>query len=340
MINIEKLKKCHISDGHAPSLLPEGEWKLVWNDEFDGNELDRAKWDYRLNYWGQRSPTFTDKGVEVSGGSVKLYLQKDEDGVFRSPHLQTGEMAFDPPIGYGRWPVGKRAQPKFMHSFGYYECRCRLPKNDGWHAAFWLQSPSIGTHPDAETCGVECDIMENYLQRKPEGTKDVGSIICGNGYGGYGAESKWPGHFRHKLTETEDGWHYFSCDWTEKGYWFYMDGDFVGFQGTLTPEMEGDPRFLYSPVSRCRQFVLISTECHGYHNPLRGIDPRGGLENATFGAGFGSKSDSGITEEHAAAVKNPLNRGYVMNARPVPALLDAVLPDCFEVDFVRVFDRI
>ena len=31
--------------GQAPSLLPPGNWKLVWYDEFDGTELDRSKWD-------------------------------------------------------------------------------------------------------------------------------------------------------------------------------------------------------------------------------------------------------------------------------------------------------
>lgn len=31
-------------DGHVSSYLPEGkEWKLVWNDEFDGPELDTSK---------------------------------------------------------------------------------------------------------------------------------------------------------------------------------------------------------------------------------------------------------------------------------------------------------
>ena len=40
-------------NGHEPSLLPDGEFKLVWADEFDGNELDRTKWDFRLNFWGK-----------------------------------------------------------------------------------------------------------------------------------------------------------------------------------------------------------------------------------------------------------------------------------------------
>ena len=35
--------------GESPSLLPQGKWKLVWNDEFNGTELDRTKWLYRTN---------------------------------------------------------------------------------------------------------------------------------------------------------------------------------------------------------------------------------------------------------------------------------------------------
>ena len=37
---------------HEYSLLPDGKWKLVWNDEFDGTELDRSKWDYRFSMMG------------------------------------------------------------------------------------------------------------------------------------------------------------------------------------------------------------------------------------------------------------------------------------------------
>ena len=39
--------------GHRPSLLPEDkEWTLVWSDEFDGNSLDRSKWDF-ANIFGE-----------------------------------------------------------------------------------------------------------------------------------------------------------------------------------------------------------------------------------------------------------------------------------------------
>ncbi len=271
---------------HADSLLPENKnWTLAWNDEFDGRELDQSKWGFRRNFWGKPFPAFCgEEGVELSGDStVKLKLLRQGDDFF-SPHLQTGSLTYDiPRDGNGFWPFGKYEEPKFLHRYGYFEIRCRLPKNPGWHAAFWLQSPSVGAHPDPRRAGVECDIMENYRQYYD------GNIICGNIWGGYGKNCKGNGHFRFPFVETEDGWHYYGVDWSPNGYVFYADGREVG-------RVEG-------PVSETEQFILVSTECHGYRGP-------------------GFMAD-GVTEA----------------GKPAPILFEAKLPDCFEVDFVRVFDE-
>lgn len=282
--------------GHADSLVPAGKtWKLVWNDEFDGEALDTSKWGFRTDFWGRRSPTFTKEGVRVSDGSLKIDLIRKGDD-FYSAHLQTGSLTFDhPKDSCGFWPFGKLEEPKFMHRYGYYEIRCRLPKNDGWHAAFWLQSPSIGVHPDPHQCGVECDIMENYRQATE------GQIICGCGWNGYGKESRWYGHFKFPYAETEDGWHDYGVDWSEDGYIFYADGKEVGRQ------MEPD-----CPASHVDQFILVSTECHGYNRIFANED-----------------------EDASAAGDRS-----VWHGKPVEALFKAVLPDCFEVDFVRVFDEV
>lgn len=66
--------------------------------------------------------------------------------------VQTGSLSYDiPKDTKGFWPFGKRRTPLFMKKYGYFEIRCRLPKHRGWHAAFWLQSPSIGA--SAALCG-------------------------------------------------------------------------------------------------------------------------------------------------------------------------------------------
>ena len=59
------------------------------------------------------------------------------------------------------------------------------------------------------------------------------------------------------------------------------------------------------PVSEVEQFILVSTECHGYRGP-----------------GFGSAKAG-----HPAGT-------------PAAILKEAVLPDYFEVDHVRVFDQV
>lgn len=280
-------------EGHAESLLPAGKkWKLVWSDEFDGDTLDETKWNFRTHFWGYKSPTWTNEGIEVSDSTLKINLVRKGDD-FYSAHLQTGGLTFDMPRDETSkvfWPFGKKKEFKFLHKYGYYECRCRLPKNAGWHAAFWLQAPGIGSHPDPAVAGVECDIMENYLQHTH------GDIVCGCGWGGYGAESKWCGHYQYPFVETEDGWHTYGVDWSPEGYVFYADGKMVGAQ--MAPECA---------VSNVEQFILISTECHGYNRIFRAAGEAG---EAT------------------------------VQSQPVPELLKAELPDCFEVDYVRVFDEI
>ena len=59
-------------ENHAPSLLPKGDWELVWSDEFDGDTLDTTKWDYRLSMMGKRHPAWTDKGVKIEGTKNKV----------------------------------------------------------------------------------------------------------------------------------------------------------------------------------------------------------------------------------------------------------------------------
>ena len=298
-----ELQTCKMSEreavkDHSPSLLPaDGDWNLVWNDEFDGTSLDESKWNYRLNFWGYRSPAFTTEGVELDGNShMRIHLIRKGDQ-FCSAHLQTGGLTFDNPRdGTSKkfWPFGAKDPAKFMHKYGYYEIRCRLPKSDGWHAAFWLQAPGIGSHPDPAVAGVECDIMENYRQHK------FGTMVCGNGWGGYGAEGKWCGHFEYPYEETEDGWHRYAVDWTPEGYTFYADGKLVGRQ--MAPECA---------VSQVEQFILVSTECHGYNRVFKAQGEAGEVTGAGCCAGD-----------------------------PVSELFEAVLPDYFEVDYVRVFDRI
>lgn len=240
-------------ENHEPSYLPDdGEWCLVWADEFDGTELDRTKWNFRLNFWGERFDAYTDKGIVLDGNSHIELHRTEADGRYVSPQLQTGANSFDHlspnrenPWGQdGIWPFDELEAPKFVHRFGYYECRCKFQKDPKtmW-SAFWTQSPTIGARFEPEWCGVESDIMECF---------EEGKSTTGNIFGGYGRQFKEEGRVGYNLEETEDGWHYFGMDWRENGYTFYCDGKVVSKCDKY--------------VSQVPQFILLTTEVQGYRS--------------------------------------------------------------------------
>jgi beta-glucanase (GH16 family) len=288
----------YVVKNHVSSILPEGKkWKLIWNDEFDGSELDRSKWDFRLNFWGSRFKAFTDEeAIKFDGNSnIELHLLKKGDD-YVAPLLQTGSLTYDiPRDSNGFWPFGEMHEPKFAHKYGYYECRCKLQTQPGWWSAFWLQAPGIGATLNAEQCGVEVDIMESFAPGYI-----VPHMMHWNGYGKNHKQMNTTGKpdfttgkpdkngnptIDERIPVSLNEYHIFGMLWEKNGYTFYIDGKQSGIK--LTSEM--------MPVSDTEQFILIHGECLGYR--------------ANNGQGSPCKD-----------VKN------------------AVLPDCFIVDYVRVFD--
>ena len=107
------MKKYEVAN-HEPSYLPDGDWELVWSDEFDGNELDESKWGFRLDFWGKRSLTFS-KHAFVEGDSCLHLPLVYEDGIYKSAHLQTGSLTYDKPKdSEGIWNFGRFEKPKFL----------------------------------------------------------------------------------------------------------------------------------------------------------------------------------------------------------------------------------
>ena len=249
-------------EGREPSLLPKGvKLNLVWHDEFDGDSLDDSKWSYRTNYWrrGGRANWFAapeDGAVEVKDGLLRLKLLKKPDGQFVSPQLQTGELMWDMLQAGGSstgWMLPNREKPKFMHRYGYYECRCRLQQMPGWWSAFWMQSPMQGCSLDPRRAGIEHDIMESF---------DPGEVIphCFHA-NGFGAEYR--GYKCPRVKENDEAllsldktqFHLFGMLWEPDGYTMFVDGR---QHGPKVGRGEGES------VSQTEEFVLLTTEAKWY----------------------------------------------------------------------------
>lgn len=107
-------------------------------------------------------------------------------------------------------------QRKFEHSFGYYVCRAKMPKQPGHWSAFWLQTPGVSKVGDEGRDGTEMDIVEMPWRD--------GRITMNLHWDGYGKDHKTAGANRAKLPELTEGFHDYALLWTPQEYVFYVDG--------------------------------------------------------------------------------------------------------------------
>jgi len=168
-------------------------WKLVWNDEFDGEKLDETKWDVPDN--PRRAGFWSPKAVALDGkGSLAIKTLKE------------GDKFYDACV---------RTRGKFEHAFGYYVARIRLQKQPGHWSAFWMFGSGVTTVGHGGMDGTEIDIMEKpWLDDRVQHTLH---------WDGYGKAHKSKG-FVSKNPGIMEGWHTYALLWTPDEYVWYVDG--------------------------------------------------------------------------------------------------------------------
>jgi beta-glucanase (GH16 family) len=172
-------------------------YSLFWADEFNGNELDTSKWEYR------------DLGPRRNGVNVKEAVTLTGDGKLAITARKVGD---DYHVGM----IG--TQPTFQTTYGLFECRVKMQKEIGHWSAFWLQSPTMGEEytGNPQKYGTEIDIFE-YLRRQKDTTHQHIH------WDGYGEEHKSVGH-SSRVFGLGKGYHTISVEWTPDSYTFYIDG--------------------------------------------------------------------------------------------------------------------
>ena len=177
---------------HTPESLG---YELVWEDAFNGDKLDPAKWAVRGV--GPRAVGYvSEDAVKVTDGLLRL-----------SAFQRDGEIL----IG----AVG--TQGRFMARYGYFECRAQLQRSPGVWAAFWIQSPEIAKGEDPGKFGAEIDIMECFRKLGPD-------IVSHNVHWAYGPNQQTTRGMQSYLEGVGEGFHTFALEWTPEKYVFYVDG--------------------------------------------------------------------------------------------------------------------
>jgi len=170
-------------------------YQLMWEDQFNGHELDMTKWNIRgtgPRRIGYNSPT----AVKVEDGYLKLYAMQKGDSILGSA------------VG-----TAKHFNPKY----GYFECRAQLQKSSGVWSAFWIQSSKIAQGEDPALFGAEIDIFEFFENM---GNDTITHAIHWN----YGPNMHSIGPMKSYLKGLSKGFHTYGLEWTDEKYSFYIDG--------------------------------------------------------------------------------------------------------------------
>jgi beta-glucanase (GH16 family) len=181
---------------------------LVWSDEFDGTEVDTAKWSFQRgdgtevylpSGWGNNeSQWYTDQNATVAGGFLTITAREE---------------TVEP--GFRYTSARLRSRTKGDWTYGRMEMRAKMPLGKGLWPAFWMLPTDRGYGVWAASG--EIDIVE-YIGSKP--AEIFGTIH----YGG-----EWPMNVSSSSSYTlpsgtfDEDFHVFAIEWESDEIRWYVD---------------------------------------------------------------------------------------------------------------------
>jgi beta-glucanase (GH16 family) len=193
----------------AATLLPQDkprassnpdDWDFVWSDEFDGKEIDPAKWKYETGGHGfgnNELQFYTDRADNsfLEGGSLVIQARPEK---FQNRSYSSAKL-----------------QSKAAWTYGRFEFRAKLPQGRGLWPAIWMMPSDMKKYGGWPSCG-EIDILE---QLGHEPNRVYGTLHYGNPHGSTGASA------RLQKGSLGDEWHEYVLEWYPGELRWFVDGE-------------------------------------------------------------------------------------------------------------------
>ncbi len=184
-----------------------GEWELVWSDEFDYDGApDSTAWNFEHGYIRNHEAQWYQKDNAVCRDGVLVIEGKKTD---------------DPQKPYTSSSLTTLKKKEFK--YGRFEVRAKIPVGGGAWPAIWLH----GTGLQWPSCG-EIDMMECY---PVNGEPHLLANAC------WGTDKqlvpKWDmvrlplSHFTEKDPDWKEKFHVWRMDWDEKEIKLYVDDELL-----------------------------------------------------------------------------------------------------------------
>lgn len=190
------------------NILKKAAWELVFEDNFEGTELDTTKW-RRCPEWNRSDLGGRwDDDMILLDGKGNLLCRADLDG--------------ETPIS-----GAVRTHDTFQTTYGYFEIRCTLHQAQGMWGAFWMMlGPDVGAGN-----GTEIDIFESLANEN--------RIYFTLHYGGYDEYHQSESANIYAPELFDGSFHTFSFWWDKEKYVWYLDGKEVFRTSTALVHQSG-----------------------------------------------------------------------------------------------------
>ena len=205
-------------DRPVPNAISKPRWKLVWRDEFEGDQIDTTKWDFDLGngFFDYK----THSWVEGWGNEELQYYTREPENVSVKNGLLTIRALKESLNGCGYSSARLKTRQRdgkalFSKLYGKVSIRAKVPFGKGLWPALWML-PVEDKYGGWAASG-EIDLME-IVGEKPH--EVLSSIHFGSVY----PERSLVTHV-HKLPggSTVADWHIYSVEWEPGEIRFYVD---------------------------------------------------------------------------------------------------------------------
>lgn len=213
---------------------------LTFEDNFEG-ELDRSVWSGHYQYGNTT--------VSRKGSYWNQYLAQTKDGNLVIPVVYLEEGMGGEGAGWYSAGVDTDADAEngFSQKFGYFECRCILPKGSDIWSAFWLMNSGVFDEDGSGRDGTEIDIFESDCY----GDFIENAVTSNLHFDGYGDAHQKHGATKFLLKNNPyEEFNTYGLEWNENEYIFYING-----VETFRTDFGG--------VSQNEEYLILSVEMKG-----------------------------------------------------------------------------
>ena len=211
------------------------DYKLVWEDTFDGDSLNRNDWNVELH----------DKGWV--NNELQAYVDSKEN-----IYIEDGKLVLKPietvdEDGKKSYTSGRvNTQGKHDFKYGLFEAKVKVPKGQGFLPAFWMMPTNENLYGQWPRCG-EIDIME-VLGNKTD--TSYGTIHYGNPH------SESQGNYTLEKGSFSEEYHTFQVEWQPGKIKWYVDGNLIHEEDDWYSITEGQGEITY-PAPFDQPFYII-----------------------------------------------------------------------------------